>query len=119
MVRWKKPKSKLVECIIPDNNIQNEEIIGKHVLDMMAQIRSCINIVPETFEQFIEIFMISIPYFRRVDLVTDTYRDISIKSEWWEDRNSSSKIIASIKSKIPKNVGKFLSSDENKTNLFS
>ena len=64
--RWfdeKTSKSKLVECIIPDNNIQNEEIIGKHFLDMMAQIISCINIVPETFEQFIEIFMISIPYF--------------------------------------------------------
>ena len=81
----KTSKSKLVDCIIPDNNIQNEEITGKHrsahVLDMMARIRSCINIVPETFEQFIEIFMISIPYFRRVDLVADTYRDISIKSE--------------------------------------
>ena len=83
----KKPwKSKLVECIIPDNNIQNEEIIDKHmsayVLDMMAQIRSCINNVPETFEQFTEIFLSSIPKnFRRVDLVADTYPDVSIKSE--------------------------------------
>ena len=119
----KTSKSKLVECIIPDNNVQNEEIIDKHmsayVLDMMAQIRSCINNVPETFEQFIEIFLSSIPKnFRRVDLVADTYRDISIKSEERENRNSSSKIIiGSIKSKIPKDVEKFLSNNENKTQL--
>ena len=119
----KTSKRKLVECIIPNNNMQNEEIIDKHmsayVLDMMAQIRSCINNVPETFEQFIEIFLSSIPKnFRRVDLVADTYRDISIKSEERENRNSSSKIIiGSIKSKIPKDVEKFLSNNENKTQL--
>ena len=37
----KTPKSRLVECIIPDNNIQNKEIIDKHMssylLDMMYQ----------------------------------------------------------------------------------
>ena len=58
-------KSKLVECIIPDNNVQNEAIVDKHmsayVLDMVAQIRSCINHVPETFEQFIKTFLSSIP----------------------------------------------------------
>ena len=74
----KTSKSKLVECIIHDNNIQNEEIIDKHmsayVLDMMAQIRSWINNVPETFEQFTEIFLSSIPKnFRTVDLVADTF----------------------------------------------
>ena len=61
----KTSKRKLVECIIPNNNMQNEEIIDKHmsayVLDMMAQIRSCINNVPKTLEQFIEIFLSSIP----------------------------------------------------------
>ena len=50
----KTSKSKLVVCIIPDNNIQNEEIIDKrmsaYVLDIIAQIRSCINNVPQTFE---------------------------------------------------------------------
>ena len=50
----KTSKSKLVVCIIPDNNIQNEEIIDKRmsacVLDMMAKIKSCINNVPQTFE---------------------------------------------------------------------
>ena len=48
----------MVQCIISDNNILNEEIIDKHmsayVLDMMAQIRSCINNVSETFDQFIQ-----------------------------------------------------------------
>ena len=59
--RWfneKTSKSRMVQCIISDNNILNEEIIDKHmsayVLDMMAQIRSCINNVSETFEQFIQ-----------------------------------------------------------------
>ena len=80
--------------------------MSAYVLDMMAQIRSCINNVPETFEQFIEIFLSSIPKnFRRVDLVADTYPDISIKSEERENRNSPSKIIIdSIKSKIPEDV---------------
>ena len=77
----KTSKSKLVKCIIPDKNIQNEKIIDKHmspyVVDMMAQIRSCISNVPATLEQFIEIFLSSIPKnFRSVDLVADAYRDI-------------------------------------------
>ena len=92
--------------------------MSAHVLDMMAQIRSRMSNVPETFEQFIEIFLSSIPKnFRRVDLVEDTYPDI-IKSEERENRNSPSKIIIdSIKSKIPEDVGKFLSNYENKTQL--
>ena len=58
--RWfnEKTSNKMVQCIISDNTIQNEEIIDKHmsayVLDMMAQIRSCINNVSKTFEQFIQ-----------------------------------------------------------------
>ena len=87
----KNPKSKLVECIIPDNNIQNKEIIDErmsaYLLDMMAQIRSCVSNVPQTFEQFTEIFMSSLPRnFRRVDLVTDTYREVSTESKERENR---------------------------------
>ena len=118
----KTSKSKLVECIIPDNNIWNREIIDKHmstyVLDMMAQIRSCINNVPETPEQFIEMFLSSIPKnFRSVDLVADTYRDVSIKSEERENWNLPAIIIDSIESKIPKDVRKFLSNNEKKSQL--
>ena len=63
--------------------------------------------------------MSSIPEnFRRVDLVADTYRDISIKLEERENRNSPSRvIIGSIKSKGPKDVRNFLSNNENKTQL--
>ena len=51
--------------------------MSPYVVDMMAQIRSCISNVPETLEQFIEIFLSSIPKnFRSVDLVADAYRDI-------------------------------------------
>ena len=47
--------------------------------------------------------------FQSVDLVVDTYHDVSVKSEELENRNSPSKIIiGSIKSKLPKNLGKFL-----------
>ena len=53
-----------------------------YVLDMMAQIKSCINNVPETLERFIEIFLNPIPKnCRSFDLGTDTYRDINMKSE--------------------------------------
>lgn len=46
----KLPKNKLVTCIIPDNNIQNEEIIDKHmgayILDRIAQIKLRISNFP-------------------------------------------------------------------------
>ena len=52
--------------------------------------------------------------FQSVDLVVDTFHDVSIKSEELENRNSPSKIIiGSIKSKLPKNLGKFLSNNKN------
>ena len=92
--------------------------MSAYVLDMMAQIRSCINNVPETLEQFIEIFLSSIPKnFWSVDLVADTYRDISIKSEERENWNLSAIIIGSVESKIPKDVRKFLSNNEKKSQL--
>ena len=56
--------------------------------------------------------------FQSVDLVVDTFHDVSIKSEELENRNSPSKIIiGSIKGKLPKNLGKFLSNNKDKAQL--
>ena len=94
--------------------------MSAYVLDMMAQIRSCINNVPETREQFIEMFLSSIPKnFWSADSVADTYCEINIKSEDWENWNLSAIIIGSIESKIPKDFRKFLSNNEKKLNSFS
>ena len=48
----------------------------------MTQIRSCNNDVTDTFQHFIESFVSLVPKdYIGVDLVTDTYRKISIKSK--------------------------------------
>ena len=79
-----------------------------YILDMMAQIKSSINNVPETLEQFVEIFLNPIPKnCRNFALVADTCRDINMKSEDWENWNLSAIIIGSIEGKILRMSEKF------------
>ena len=117
----KTPKSKLAEFIIFDNNnfIRNEKVPDKctsvYAFEMMTQITSCINNVTDTFQQFIESFLSLVPKnYVRVHLITDKYRNISIKSKERENRVASSKILIGFtKGKIEK----YLSNNENKIQL--
>lgn len=80
-------KSKLLEVIAPEfSSISNAANINRtesaFVIDMIAQLRVCVNTIPETFEDFILKFLQSIPKgYKRIDIVADTYRDNSIKGE--------------------------------------
>ena len=79
-------KSKLLQEILPDIpertgeiNISKEQCV--YVVDMIAQLRMCLSMIPDTSEQLILKFVQSLPKgYHRIDIVTDTYRNISIKS---------------------------------------
>ena len=109
-------KSKFLDIIITDPTSITETpttIIREQsafVLDMIAQIRSCITNLPDTYEEFILKFLQTIPKrFCRVDIVADCYRDNSIKSSERMKRGGSSKIIiGSVMSRLPRDTNKFL-----------
>ena len=86
---------------------------------MIAQLRVCLVSVHETFEELSMKFLQSLPKgYARLDIVADTYRKASIKSSERRKRGSSAKIlIGSIKSKVPRDMNKFMVNDENKTSL--
>ena len=114
-------KSKLLEVLSIEESNSNhpEKEVSALVIDMIAQIRTIVHNVPNTFEEFILKFLNSIPKgYQRVDIVADCYRDISIKAAEREKRGHSSKIfISSVKTKVPRDISKFLSNNENKKQL--
>ena len=80
-------KSKLLYEILPNipNNSLTELGVDKakctYIIDMVAQIRCCIASPPQTFEDLPTKFLQSLPKgYARYDIVTDTYRESSIKS---------------------------------------
>ena len=83
---------------------------------------ACIRIlrqIPETYEDLSWKFLEMLPSgYKRVDIVVDTYQDISIKSTERSKRGSARKIIIrSEKSKIPRNFNEFLKNGENKARM--
>ena len=77
--KWKTQKSKTLEIL----ELKDQTIIEKKaatiVIDMIAQLRSVTNSIPDTFEDLILRFLNSIVKgFVRVDIVADCYRDTSI-----------------------------------------
>jgi len=85
---------------------------------MIAQYRTITN-VPESFEGLILQFLNAIPKsYDRVDSVADCYRSVSIKSAEREKRGKSTKVlVASVNSKVPRDITKFFSCGDNKTQL--
>ena len=54
--------------------------------------------------------------YNRVDIVADSYRDVSIKTAERQKRGNSSKVYARfVKSKVLRHITNFLSDSENKT----
>ena len=92
--------------------------LSAYVYDVMVGIRT-MNNIPDTFESLTWNFLKLLQTdYQRVDLVADSYRDMSIKSGTRNERGMSSKIIIkSEKSKIPSNFQSFLSEGANKTRL--
>ena len=77
--------------------------------------------IPENYEDLTWKFMKALPRnYCRVDIVADTYQEISIKSAERNKRGYSEKIfIQSAKSKIPRNFNEFLKNGENKRRMIS
>ena len=86
---------------------------------MIAQIRCYIASAPETFEDLTTKFLQSLSKgYARYDIVADTYRESSIKSVERRKRGISAKIlIGSTKSRLPRDMKKFVLNDDNKTFL--
>ena len=74
---------------------------------------------PQTHE-FTWKFLSSLPKgYKRVDLVTDTYTEISIKNGDHQKRGASARLmIHSSQSKLPREFKNFLKNRQNKTRLF-
>ena len=116
-------KSKLLPLLMP--NIENlnktngpNKVHCVYMVDMIAQLRTCFTNLPNTHEVLIIRFLRIIPQrYRQVHIIADTYRDSSIKSGEREKRGSAALIIASVKSKLPRDMNKFMLNKENKTQV--
>ena len=88
------------------------------IIDLIAAIRTMAEL-PETYYEFTWKLLGSLPKgYKRVDLVADTYRDVSIKNGERQKRGTSSRlIISSTHSKLPRNFTNFMKNGENKTRL--
>ena len=75
--------------------------------------------LPRTYEEFFWKLISALPKgYKRIDLVADTYKNLSIKSGERSSRGSSSKvIITSAKAKLPPDFNRFMTNGENKTRL--
>ena len=75
--------------------------------------------IPDTYEKLTWKFLKLLPQgYERVDIVADTYHEVSLKSVERSRREKASKvIIRSVTSKIPRNFSDFLNNGENKKRL--
>ena len=115
-------KSNLLPLLMPNfENLNNTNGPNKvhcvYIMDMIAQLRTCFTNLPSTYEELIIRFLQPIRQgYRQVHIIADTYRDGSIKSGEREKRGSAAKvIIASVKSKLPRDMKQFMLNYENKT----
>ena len=104
----------------PKETLTDKRNVSAFLIDMMAVIRTLTEI-PENYEDLTWKFMKVLPRnYCRVDIVADTYQEMSIKSAERNKRGCSEKIsIQSAKSKIPRNFNEFLKNGENKRRMIS
>ena len=88
------------------------------VIDLVAAIRTMTEIL-ETYDELTWKLLGSLPKgYKRVDLVVDTYREVSIKKGERQKRGTSARfMINSSSSKVPHNFFTFMKNGENKTQL--
>ena len=121
-------KSKLMEIIIntcrrPPQSpklvlMMNRQKPSALVVDLIAAIRTMVEI-PDTYNELAWKLLGSLPKgYNRVDLVADTYREVSIKNGERQKRGTTARLmINSSSSKIPRNFVTFMKNGENKTRL--
>ena len=100
-----------------DTHQQRE--VSTLIIDMIAHYRVISTNLPQTFEEWILRFLQTIQKgYKRIDIVAGTYMDFSIKSGERLKRGSTVKLlIKSVQCKIPRNVNKFFSNNDNKSRL--
>ena len=116
-------KSKLLEIVLEGSSdpvdTHQQRDVSTLIIDMIAHYRAISTNLPQTFEEWIIRFLQTIQKgYKRIDIVADTYRDFSIKSGERLKRGSTAKLlIKSVQCKIPRNVNKFFSNNDNKSRL--
>ena len=114
--RMKTAKSKLKDIITENTNSGTDENLyevsrGTAIVDIMPVLNSLVSIPSSyTYEELIIIFVDCLPKeLGRVELISDSYSNFSLKREEQEGRGASAKIqIASLKSKVVNNFQKSL-----------
>ena len=121
-IRRKGKKSELANIILesktPDNRQPPSNSSSAYVVDLMAAVRTVVHI-PDTFENLTWKLLKTIPVgYKRIDIVADAYREISLKFAERVQRGISSKVmIRSPKSKVPRDFKAFLNNGDNKTKM--
>ena len=115
----KTEKSKLLHhleaCVEPMTAPTNEPVA--HVIDGNASLY-VLSPIPDNFEGVAEMVFDRLPKSSRVDFVTDTYKENSVKSFERKRRGTSETLLISgPKTKAPKYWKGFMANDENKTQL--
>ena len=122
-------KSKLQSIILDQSSVQishprknspDKSTVSAFLIDMMASIRT-LKEIPDTYELLTWKFIRSIPSgYDRIDIIADTYREVSIKTAERNKRGESQRImIQSEQSKIPRNFQEFLKNGENKRRMIT
>ena len=119
-------KSRFVEIILSYCNTSTDpkdvcipkEEISAYLVDLMALIRT----LPGLFDTYRDLssslFTMLPAGYDQIDIVSDTYRERSLKDPERVKRGTASKVmIQSSHSKIPRNFSEFLKNGENKTRL--
>ena len=99
----KTSKSKLAECIIPDNNNKmNKSLTNTLVHTFLIWWHKSDHVSTMFLKRLNNLFLSSVPKnFWGVDLVVNTYPDVSINFKKRENRNSSSRILPLMNPFVP------------------
>ena len=116
-------KSKLLEIVLegssdPVDTHQQREV-STLIIDVIVHYRVISTNLPQIFEEWILRFLQRTQKaYKRINIVADTYRDFSIKSGERLKHGSTVKLLnKSVQCKIPRNVNKFFSNNDNKSCL--
>lgn len=122
--RRRTTKSKLLDLfleyckVVSSSQLPDKSEVSAYIVDLMAMVR-LVTQIPETFGELALKILNFIPKgYNRIDIVADSYMDRSIKASERTDRGSSDKyLIKGLKTKVPTNLGNFLSNGSNKERL--
>ena len=99
----------------PREVVAESRHISTYIVDLMAAVVQ----IPENYEELTWKLLSSFPKrFQRVDIVADTYRNVSSKAGEREIRGRSDKVVIKLaKSKVPKDFQSFLRNSVKKNRL--